>query len=403
MAWVAANPVVIGNATKKSDYDVAFNNAAWIYDFLNSCNLTNHGVLVGSGTGVVTALAVGATGQVLLGATGADPTWGLTTVPYGGTGATTFTDHGIMLGSAAAALTVTAAPTDGQLLIGKTGFDPVLALLTDGTGILITEGAGTITIAHVAHTGDVTGATDLTIGPGKVHQGMIATLTEEVSHTGITTWGNKAFSNVGSYGFYPQLKSGNVTNNHDAMFHSDDGGNLSTSYVTQIALYDNDSSTIYAQIRYVTASGEYGWAFFLKDKETEKIISGWFSGDHPSMNDEKRVHPFIEEYDPDKHIIDCIVLTKDQYLDLEVEAVETDSSPLQLLQEDYDHVDTNVTPWPTEEITLGLPKIIIVDGKKRVPSYRSLPDGTPVESIKKKVVKPEYVNLKGLVKKELPK
>jgi len=156
-------------------------------------------------------------------------------------------------------------------------------------------------------------------------------------------------------------------------------------------------------MRYVTASGEYGWAFFMRDKITGELLNGWFSGDHPSMNDEKRVHPFVEKYDPAKHIIDCIVLTKDQYLDLEVEAVETDSSPLQLLQEDYDHVDTNVTPWPTEEITLGLPKIIIVDGKKRVPSYRSLPDGTPVESIKKKVVKPEYVNLKGLVKKELPK
>ncbi len=37
--------------------------------------LTNHGVLVGAGTGAITQLAVGTTGQVLTGVTGADPVW----------------------------------------------------------------------------------------------------------------------------------------------------------------------------------------------------------------------------------------------------------------------------------------------------------------------------------------
>lgn len=36
--------------------------------------------------------------------------------------------------------------TDGQLLVGKTGDEPVLTTLTAGTGISITEGTGTITI-----------------------------------------------------------------------------------------------------------------------------------------------------------------------------------------------------------------------------------------------------------------
>jgi hypothetical protein len=61
--------------------------------------LTDHGVLVGSGTAAIDALAVGATGQVLRGATGADPAFGqvvLTTdvtgtlpVANGGTGGAT--------------------------------------------------------------------------------------------------------------------------------------------------------------------------------------------------------------------------------------------------------------------------------------------------------------------------
>jgi len=68
------------------------------------------------------------------------------TVANGGTGLTTITDGGILIGSGTGAITVTAQPTDGQVLIGSTGSDPVLSTLTDGTGISITEGAGTITI-----------------------------------------------------------------------------------------------------------------------------------------------------------------------------------------------------------------------------------------------------------------
>jgi len=53
-----------------------------------------------------------------------------------------------LLGSGIGAVTVTAQPTDGQLLIGDTGSDPVLASLTaPAAGITITGGAGSITFA----------------------------------------------------------------------------------------------------------------------------------------------------------------------------------------------------------------------------------------------------------------
>ena len=68
-------------------------------------------------------------------------------VANGGTGATSLTDGGILLGSGVGAITATAQPTDGQLLVGTTGADPVLASLTGGTGITITNGAGSISIA----------------------------------------------------------------------------------------------------------------------------------------------------------------------------------------------------------------------------------------------------------------
>jgi hypothetical protein len=51
-------------------------------------------------------------------------------VTHGGSGASTFTDHSILLGSGTAAFTALGAATNGQLPIGSTGADPVLASLT---------------------------------------------------------------------------------------------------------------------------------------------------------------------------------------------------------------------------------------------------------------------------------
>src|SRR3990172_1036165 len=78
----------------------------------------------------------------------------------GGTGLTSITDGGIMLGSGTGPVTVTAQPTNGQLLIGSTGVDPVLAALTEGANVTITNGAGTITVAAAGGSGPGNG--DLT-------------------------------------------------------------------------------------------------------------------------------------------------------------------------------------------------------------------------------------------------
>ena len=152
--------------------------------------LTNHGVLVGAGASAITQLAVGSTGQVLTGVTGADPvfaapaassititgdsgggltgnsftftggTTGLTfagagttetlggtlVVSNGGTGRATLTNHSLLVGAGTSAITQLGVASNGQLPIGSAGADPVLATLTAGTGISITNGAGSITI-----------------------------------------------------------------------------------------------------------------------------------------------------------------------------------------------------------------------------------------------------------------
>ena len=67
-------------------------------------------------------------------------------VESGGTGASTLTDGGVLLGSGTGAVTALGQATDGQLVIGSTGADPVLATLQEGDNITIVNSAGGIEI-----------------------------------------------------------------------------------------------------------------------------------------------------------------------------------------------------------------------------------------------------------------
>ena len=69
-------------------------------------------------------------------------------VAQGGTGASTFTDGGVLLGSGTGAITATAVLDNGELLIGDNSTDPTVATLT-GTAnqITVTNGGGSITLS----------------------------------------------------------------------------------------------------------------------------------------------------------------------------------------------------------------------------------------------------------------
>jgi hypothetical protein len=75
---------------------------------------------------------------------------GTLAVGRGGTGATTFTANGVLIGNTASAISATAELADGELLIGNTGNAPAPATLTAGTGVTVTNGSGSITIANSA-------------------------------------------------------------------------------------------------------------------------------------------------------------------------------------------------------------------------------------------------------------
>ncbi len=151
---------------------------------------TNHGVLVGAGTTTtITALAVGSTNTVLLGNTGADPSFG--TVPnaaltnssitltagnniavsaspvsLGGSSAISVvgtTNHAVQVGNASASLTSLTVGLNGQILVGASGLNPAFTNLTSSDGsITITTGANTLDIKTTSATGvsSVTGTTN---------------------------------------------------------------------------------------------------------------------------------------------------------------------------------------------------------------------------------------------------
>jgi len=69
-------------------------------------------------------------------------------VGKGGTGAATLTDHSLLVGSGTDPITALGVAANGQLPIGSTGADPVLATLTEtAKQVLVTNGAGSITLS----------------------------------------------------------------------------------------------------------------------------------------------------------------------------------------------------------------------------------------------------------------
>jgi len=125
---------------------------------------------VGNAVGGATSVNIGMSGSSLVNSLEAKLNLGsfsLGTLPVlrGGTGANTFTNHGILIGNAANAVSATAELANGELLIGSTGNAPVPATLTQGTDISIASASGGITINHgTVSNVPGTGSTSLNFG-----------------------------------------------------------------------------------------------------------------------------------------------------------------------------------------------------------------------------------------------
>ena len=138
-----------------------------------------------------------------------DNTTGVATVPQGGTGDSTLTAHGVLIGEGVSPVNVTAAGTTGQVLTATTSADPAFAAIGTNSGltahgVLVAEGTGAFAATAVGATGTLlAGATGadpaFTASPsvtGSVTAGT--TLTATLGNISLGTAGNKLLIATGS-------------------------------------------------------------------------------------------------------------------------------------------------------------------------------------------------------------
>ena len=166
------------------------------------------------------------------------------TVTYGGTGLTTITNHGLLLGSGTDAITPLGVATHGQLPIGSTGADPVLATLT-GTAneIDVTNAAGSITLSLSASL-SLSGAT---IGGDLIPEADgtydIGSYSAEVSGT------LKDYHNVGDTSLYGII---DATNWKGQSFTAGSNYDISSVKLLMYKAVDKSPGTVTVSIRATT-------------------------------------------------------------------------------------------------------------------------------------------------------
>lgn len=221
-------------------------------------------LIYASNTTVLSRLADVATGNALIsGGVGVAPAWGKI-------GLTTHVSGALPVANGGTALTGT--PANGQLPIGNgTGY--TLATLTDGTGISITEGAGTITVAIATMTSstfaglisDETGSGSLVFGTSPVLTSVRGVVTAVAASTvdcatanyftktasGNITW---VFSNApsGEYSFVLRLTNGGaytMTWPASVDWPSGTAPTLTASGVDVLGFITDDSGTTWRGVR----------------------------------------------------------------------------------------------------------------------------------------------------------
>jgi hypothetical protein len=142
-------------------------------------------LLTSNATPAWALLAPGADGLCLTMVTGA-PAWA--SCAAGSTGISAATANGAMYATSATTGTSTAALTNGQILVGRTGLTPVAASITATSPLTMTPGSGSITVACATCTTSAASLTNNQLVFGAGSQGVaIGDLTGDV-----TTAGGKA-------------------------------------------------------------------------------------------------------------------------------------------------------------------------------------------------------------------
>jgi len=253
----------------------------------------------------------------------------------------------------------------------------------------ITIGYGSATILYDYKT------QAMALSGAMVGQGALKTDTEEETADVVSGSSTRFyFTDIGEYGFWPNVKFEADTTNIDTILFNrgtGGGGAGSTTYVPlgiTLGHSHGFNRQVYVQIRYTTASGEICWVFILKDKITKKYIRMHKCPDHPaiSCHDVEAVHhPFYGNYDPEKHNMFCIPLNKTERAEVEdLREWKNELPGLTFLEAIKKYYDINENPksakWPDIPVTIGL------DRNRKI--------------MKAKIPKRDYIKQAELVKKK---
>lgn len=163
----AATYVGIGTTTPRFNLQLASSTSQQLVltdDINNGWAFRNSGGLFYLATTSPTTFATSSASALKLDTNGDMTLHGLTLsspllAASGGTGAVTLTDGGVLVGSGTGAITALSVGTNGQLLVGSTSADPAFATLNCAGNLTCATGAGTLQIdvddSFLLNTGDI--------------------------------------------------------------------------------------------------------------------------------------------------------------------------------------------------------------------------------------------------------
>lgn len=295
---------------------------------------------------------------------------------------------------AAGATDVTATADEVNKLAGVTGGTASAnkALVLGASKDVDELAIGTMTGNVV---GNVTGNADTATSAGTattVSDSAISQAKLKTSSGSVTATASNATLPGGEFGFYPQVKCGSGGMQVTSRISQ---AQTSTSYVTNIYLDQQGAGSVYAQQRYVTASGEVFWIFILRDKDTKEIKAAWQAPDHPCFGNGGKPklvpHPF-PDYDPETQEIVVVNPSREEVAEMRAACdIDDDNIPdrdlIQVILEDYEIDEESSPAWPSKKVSVSLK------------NNQDWSVGKVTEVIKKSIPKPDGILVRRLKKR----
>lgn len=211
------------------------------------------GVLFAPASGVLTGTGVGTSGQALTSNGASTPSFATLGIAGGGTGATTLTAHSVLVGNGTSAITQIAVGSTGQLLVGASAADPAFGSSATGDFTFTSSTAGATRTFTTSNTNNSDAASTALIKA--VTGGASAGDAYYQASTTTTTWSFGVDNSVTSPAADPFVIAASSTLGTTNVLSASTGGQinlpLQSSFLAALTTTVNDvtgDSTVYTII-----------------------------------------------------------------------------------------------------------------------------------------------------------